>query len=226
MLYDIRRRRPSINMSKLSNTRSRSCSRSKYKSRIEYQEILPAVLQSMPKCAVVNTMYVPVMGALLAKQGMSVVTSDFPTGEFLFRTAYTGANALHLNLAYASMSPIRNRQFSLQMLINNSGNCLRVGRECIYSTNASGDSSDSAPDTPPIAETSMMSSLPPAAQQAWVARNLPQGHAVFFLPPHYRDLDSDTISILQQSYEILGERPMPKSCLLTTQRDSMPRYTF
>jgi hypothetical protein len=70
----------------------------------------------------------------------------------------------------------------------------------------------------------MMSSLPVAAHQAWVARNLPQGHAVFFLPPHYRDLDSETISILEQSHEILGQRPMPRSCLLTIQKDYVPRF--
>lgn len=93
----------------------------------------------------------------------------------------------------------------------------------MYTENTPGDSSDSGTDTPPVAEA-MASYLPPATHQAWLASNLPQGHAVLFLPPHYRDLDPDTSSILQQAHEILGGRPMPRSCLLTIQRDHAPRY--
>lgn len=90
-------------------------------------------------------------------------------------------------------------------------------------SNASGESSDSGADTSPVPEASIMSTLPAASQQAWAARKLPQSHANFFLPQHYRDLDSDTISILQQAHEILAERPMPRSCLLTIHKNYAPR---
>lgn len=103
-------------------------------------------------------------------------------------------------------------------LTSPSGNCLRIGRDCVYTAGISTGQ--------PTNEKAVPDEDIKATLQAILAKSSPKKFTAFYCAPHHKDVSSSTLEIMQQSQEISRQRPMPRSCSLTIAQDYSPRYVF
>lgn len=95
-----------------------------------------------------------------------------------------------------------------------SRNCVRLGRECRYTTNAGSGSTRCQPRALVVSAST---------KQAVMAMILPQTFTFYYCDPKLRGTSSAAISIVQQAGEISMARPMARSILLTAAHIGGPK---
>ncbi|KAG4442405.1 hypothetical protein IFR05_002107 [Cadophora sp. M221] len=117
-------------------------------------------------------------------------------------------------------------------------NCIRLGRECSYTTRSSSpdsntedmSSSSGLSTETGESETSLSTTAYPAAsQQAWLARNSPSDFDIFYTDhpvSNQQDLSLSDMTILKESREMMLKRSMSRGMMMTIAQHYKPKYNL